>query len=444
MKISAIQSKFYYIKSPQKLTGKKKSEEITSDSVRLPSLYYPCTNFLGAANSGKLKTLFSYGLPCMYSGIEMIDPKRIQKLLRLNMFNAPAPEVLNRTSQYKNSLMGTEAKVYHILEIESKKKPEQTIQDIIKDIAPNYKKILRHQQSPIFQKIIAEGKNLPEGIRYKFIQFMQETKDKLADKPIHIPFSTSEFKYKLTKIKDDIEKLKNTKANKVMNKLYRESERLPDKTSQNYTEIQQDVIKFMRLILRTSVLKNNNALKDLFDDALCRINGEKLKIPFNRKSFIYDLAKLLEDLEDKNLKESLLTTAETLPTSRECVAAYITKFSKEPSDKIMYRILWPSMASVEHIFPKSCGGIDDMSNYGGACTRENSDRKSIDFVEQIRRKPETKINCQKYVNRLIELAKKGVFAENNINTKYIEEFKNTIFEESQGQIDLDISSLYKI
>ena len=229
-----------------------------------------------------------------------------------------------------------------------------------------------------------------------------------------------------------------------MNKLYRESERLPDKTSQNYTEIQQDVIKFMRLILRTSVLKNNNALKDLFDDALCRINGEKLKIPFNRKSFIYDLAKLLEDLEDKNLKESLLTTAETLPTSRECVAAYITKFSKEPSDKIMYRILWPSMASVEHIFPKSCGGIDDMSNYGGACTRENSDRKSIDFVEQIRRKPETKINCQKYVNRLIELAKKGVFAENNINTKYIEEFKNTIFEESQGQIDLDISSLYKI
>jgi hypothetical protein len=118
------------------------------------------------------------------------------------------------------------------------------------------------------------------------------------------------------------------------------------------------------------------------------------------------------------------------------------KYVHEPSEKIIYRLLWPSMASVEHVYPRSCGGIDDISNFGGACTRENSDRKSLDFIEQIKLKPDTKYNCQKYVDRLIVLAKEGVFDELNIDIKYIEEFKNTIYEESQGLICLDISKLY--
>ena len=155
------------------------------------------------------------------------------------------------------------------------------------------------------------------------------------------------------------------------------------------------------------------------------------------------MAKLLEFLPDKKLKKKMLETAEKLPTSRENVSAYVMKYVNESSEKIIYRLLWPSMASIEHIYPRSCGGVDDISNFGGACTRENSDRKSLDFIEQIKLKPETKYNCQKYVNKLIELAKNGVFDELNIDIKYIEEFKNTIYEESQGQICLDISKLYE-
>ena len=73
------------------------------------------------------------------------------------------------------------------------------------------------------------------------------------------------------------------------------------------------------------------------------------------------------------LKQRMIGIAESLPTSRTSTAAYIMKFAKEPSDKIIYRILWPSFATVEHIFPRACGGIDDMSNYGGACVLANSD-----------------------------------------------------------------------
>ena len=120
------------------------------------------------------------------------------------------------------------------------------------------------------------------------------------------------------------------------------------------------------------------------------------------------------------------------------------KLEKEPSDKIIYRILWPSFASVEHIYPKSCGGIDDMSNFAGACTRENSERGNIDFTEQLKRRPMTPIYCQKYVDRLIELVKEGIFAKHGIDTSYIEEFKHTIFEESKGKINVDISELYEL
>ena len=48
---------------------------------------------------------------------------------------------------------------------------------------------------------------------------MQETNNKLNERPVIIPFSSYEFKYRLGKIKEDILKTNNTKAKKVMNKL---------------------------------------------------------------------------------------------------------------------------------------------------------------------------------------------------------------------------------
>lgn len=443
MKISAIQQKLYYLKSSPKRIAKTGNELSYEKRLCLPSVYYPCSTILGIANAGKLKQLFSYGLPCMYSGIEMIDPKKVQKFLKNKSFEAKLPEVLSKIKDYENSLQGVEAEVYEVLKERANITPEFTVQETFRDISPYYQSTLRKKQAPVFQKLIALGKELPEGYRYNFIQLMHETRDKLADKPVIVPFSTFEFRYKLKKIKEDVTKIKSVKANRVMIKLQTEAEKLPEETSNRTNAKQKEIIHFLETIIKTSVLKNNKSLQELINNAKARLNDEKVLIPFSRKSFIYDLSKLLENLPDKQLKSQMLGLVEYLPTSRESVPAYILKFASEPSEKIVYRLLWPSLASIEHIFPRSNGGIDDISNFGGACTRENSDRKSIDFVEQIKRKPETSINCQKYIDKLIDLAKAGVFEENNIDIKYIEEFKNTVFEESQGQILLDISRLYE-
>ena len=443
MKKSAIQQKLYFLKTAPRRIAKKGNEVHREEQFTLPAIYYPCSTILGIANAGKLKLLFAYNLPCMYSGIEMIDPKKVQKLLKNRVFEGEIADVLVRIKIFEKSIQDTELIVYEILKEQAKINPEKTISETFKEIAPYYQGFLRKDQAPILYDLIVLAKCLPENYRKSFVQLIKEARDKLAEKPIVNPFSANEFKYKLKKIKDDVSKNKSLKAKKVMTKLIMEADKLPEETT-NFTRLNQlKTIRFLKIILGTSILRDNESLKSLLENAEKRLNGEKVVTPFSRKAFIYDLAKIIEYLPDKKLKKKMLETAEKLPTSRENVSAYVMKYVSEPSEKIIYRLLWPSMASIEHIYPRSCGGVDDISNFGGACTRENSDRKSLDFIEQIKLKPNTKYNCQKYVDRLIELVKDGVFDELNVDIKYIEEFKNTIYEESQGLICLDISKLYE-
>ena len=82
-----------------------------------------------------------------------------------------------------------------------------------------------------------------------------------------------------------------------------------------------------------------------------------------------------------------------------------------------------------------------MQNFGGACARENSERQNIDFTAQMKRRPQTRMNCQRYVNKLIELFKAGIFQKHNISPNYIEQFKKAIQNNSKGSIVLDTSKL---
>ncbi len=196
-------------------------------------------------------------------------------------------------------------------------------------------------------------------------------------------------------------------------------------------------------VLRKSVLRNNAELKELIGTSKARLTNKEIIAPFSRKSYIYDLGRIIDNLPDHTMHEKIMHEAFKLPTSNEDFSAYIVKISGESSDKIASRILWPYLASVEHIFPKSKGGEDAMANFAGATTRENSIRKSIDFTEQMKLRPNTPYYCQKYVNKLIDLYHEGVFEKNRINPKYIEEFKDTIYKVSKGQIELDISRFYE-
>lgn len=443
MKIPAIRQRFYYLSPPQKKCSATGNTPTEQTRLELPSVYYPCSTIFGIANSAKLKTLFSYGLPSIYSGDTMIDPRKVSKMLKNGVFEGPIAEVMKRIEQFEESLSETELNVYRILKEEAKIQPNKTVSEVLKYLAPDYQEILTAQQNMVFHQLGIAAQELPEEYRYKFVQLMQETKDKQANRPVEVRFSRPEFKYRLEKIQEDVSKMNNLKANKVMIKLIEVAEKLTKEDDSITDDEKLKTVEFMEKILKTSVLKNNQQLKYIFDNAKSRLKHEKILIPFARKTFIYDLNKVLEGLPNEELAERMLGIAESLPTSRYNTPAYIMKFQHEPSEKIIYRLLWPFMASVEHLYPRACGGIDEMSNFAGACTRENSDRGSIPFTEQLKRVPKTPIYCQKYVDRLIELYKQGIFEKHYIDKKYIEEFKNTILEESEGKVVLDISRLYE-
>jgi hypothetical protein len=434
----------------QSLALKKKSKGNnsvqTNSAQRINSLYFMPSYqiaFTSIQNSSKLRTLFKYNLPCIYSGVPMIDPKQVSKLLKSGAFEKGAKDVAEILLRYKECYSGMEERVVGIISARSKIHPNDSLKQLLGEIEPIYRRDLRKKQSGIFRNIQEYFKQLPEEYQEKFSLLMTETDKRLNERPVLIPFSSYEFKYKLAKIKDNIANENDIKSKKVMNKLMKESKRLANVTNITTQNNQIRVMGMLDWILRKSVLKNNPALKELIGTSKARLTNKEIIAPFSRKSYIYDLGRIIDTLPDKQMHEKIMNEAFKLPTSNEDFSAYMVKISGESSDKIASRILWPYLASVEHIFPRSEGGADVMANFAGATTRENSIRKSIDFTEQIKRRPNTPYYCQKYVNRLIELYREGVFEKNKISPKYIEEFKDTIYNVSKGQIDLDISKFYE-
>lgn len=423
----------------EKSSVERKKYSQVNDLSGMPYIYP--VSFTSIQNSSKLRILFGYDLPCMYTGITMIDPKQLTRMLKNRVFFKPGAEVVEVLNKYKDSIIGIEAKVLGVLNERAKIHPDKNIQELLKEVEPIYRRRLRKKQAPIFRELVEASHELPIKEQEMFKKLMIETDKKLNEKPIIIPFSSYEFKYKLSKIKDDILKGENVKAKKVMNKLMKESKRFSNTTNANTIENQKKVLSFLEIILKKSVLKDNEQLKNLINISKSRLFREEIIVPFSRKSFIYDLAKIIAEVPDKELQEKFINIAQKLPTSQQSTSAYIMKVVTESPDKIGHRLLWPSLASVEHILPRSCGGADNMANFGGATTRANSNRKSIDFVSQLKLHPEAKVNCQKYVDKLIELYHKGIFARHNISPRYIIDFKNTVYKQSKHQLDLDISKL---
>ena len=397
--------------------------------------------FTGIPNAGPVKKLFKYNLPNMYRDIVTIDPRHANKLVRSGAFNKPSILSMAVLKTFEDNICDVEKRVYRVLLAQSKANPKKDIQEILDSLAPKYEKRLRKKQEPIFEDLDEMSKSLSPEYKELYDTLMCQTRKKLANEPIVLPFSKEDFMYKLHKIKGDIGNIKNPKAVKVVDKLLLEAEKIPEINSAENEPIQHSQMEFLRKILGTSVLQNYVPLKELFSSVSARIDKKEMIVPFSRKTFIYDLKKILETYPDGELKERMMEKAKSLPTSRNSIAAYIVKFHKEPSDKIAFRLLSPTYASIEHIEPRANGGPNELENFGIATVRDNSDRGNIDFTEQIKKMRGTKRNSQKLINRLIELYKNGIFDKCGVPFSYITGLIKKIDEQSKGQIKLNTRKL---
>ena len=127
MKIQAIQQ-FYNYNNYHSQKNNIESKLLSQSSTK-PMLsnhyYYPVNISFGLENAKKLKRLFSYGLPCMYTGVEMIDPKKIKELLKNKTFNCSTHAVLNAIKSFERSIVGLEKEVLELIKIQAKHDPDK-------------------------------------------------------------------------------------------------------------------------------------------------------------------------------------------------------------------------------------------------------------------------------------------------------------------------------
>lgn len=444
MRIPALQQGCYC--QYHRIDNKKTlfDEHLTCKELGLQNcFYYPTNITFGLENAKGLRKLFSYGLPCIYTGVEMIDPQKIFTLLKKDLNKITVLDICNRIEPMVNSLMPKEKEVYFIIKDAAEKEPEKFFKELLGALRSQYEHELVKKQYPIFKTLMSYSYSLPDNLQPQFLKLMEDTEKKIKRTPVGTRFSVTEFRYKLKKIKDDIGKLHDKKKLGIINHFLKLSENFEQKTNLKNINNQRKVLTNMDTILKRSILRNNSDLQELFETSNLKFNEQEILVPFSRKTFIYDLSQIIKNLDNSELKEIFMKIAEKLPTSKNSTAAYIAKLSNETTERAISHLLWPSMASVEHLLPRSCNGQNVMANYAGACASENSERQSIPFMEQLKRRPDTSKYCQKYVDRLVKYAKKGVFEKEGIDIKYIEDFKNTIAELSKGSIILDTSNLYK-
>lgn len=306
---------------------------------------------------------------------------------------------------------------------------------------------------------------MPEDLRQEFDAFMEYTQKKLSNMPVVVDFSAKEFQYKLHRAAEGINRRGIFAEQSTIRKLIRLSgnfsvlseeetyekavakNKIKSKNKsrfiQKYRQKQAEVLRQMDRVLMTSPLYDDKELNDLFVQTRFRIYKIPQIYTFNRKSFIHDLKKILNKLDDIKLQHRMIQTALKLPTSKENMSAFIVKAADYSSEKIGYELIYGSMGSIEHLTPAKRGGEDVLANYALASVDSNGERGHKSFEEQLKKHPETYENSQKYIDRMIELYNDGTFSKVGLHRGYIQSFASKLHKMSPEEkpLVLDLSKL---
>ena len=418
-----------------------------------------------AKNAETLRELMAYKIPDMYSGKTLLNPKDMENLISSHVFSGPISEVVKALEPYKKCLHKVENSVFSIIKSASKTRPQATMAEIIEDIAPIHHTRLRHIQTPIFNQLHTLSKEMPEEQRKEFKALMDITDKKLNNEPILQPFSAKEFNYKLKRIAEEIESGNNQEKISTMHTIQSIAAKMPEKTQEDILMAKQipskvlrnkkvknqqslirqrgELLKQIESLYLNSPLNDNFEFSRLLDQTRGKIFNIPVKTAFNRKSFIYELKKITDNLSDTKLARKIIKTATALPTSHEDLSAFIVKASDYSSSKIGYNLIAASEGSIEHLVPYNKDGHDLISNYGLASKYYNSDRADIPLTQYLRLHPEAYKNTQKQVNRLIELYKDGTFDKIGLSKWYIINFVQQMYKLSppEKRMVLDLHNL---
>ena len=480
MKVQGINNYTYW--NQHALANKRENKAGMPVSAFQGEKLYPLSTvsmpvFCGITHGGdKLKKLVRYGIPDMYTGQLLLDAKTLEYLQYKNIFDKPLKELLVYLKPHEDTLIATGKEFYEIVKKTAKTKSDITLSDVIKSNRENYENELVLIQRKIFSKLIYKGVNLPDELFKDLAVLTNINMQRLLKDKVVLPFSETEFNYKLKRIYETVKNRHNSEEIAAMKEIQKMSAKLFKSTSQDkffmHISLEQKkkkpgivkatLRKKLEHQMRPDVLKRNSEnlgkicqyfensalrgdkeLEKLFTDTNSKIHGYPFYAKFERKSFLYELKKITKQLKDRNFAHELMNIAIELPTSYESLSAFIVKYSNDMNGKIGYYMMKDSLVSVDHLVPKKSGGHNSLKNFGLTSAGVNREKSNIPFAEFVKKHPETYENCQKYVDRLIELCNAGIFDKLQIPRSYIKDFADIIYKISpkDKRLVLDISKL---
>lgn len=407
-------------------------------------------SFTGAPNSAVLKRLLAYDIPDMYSDIILLDPQVLERFMRTRLFSKSIRSIYKAMQPYEKCLFPVEKQVFKIIKRTARYTPNARLDELIHKLIPQHNKKLLEIQKPIFDRLTELSKGMPDDLRLEYDKLLSITNLKLSNEPVLVPFSLKEFKYKLGRIKERIDKTNNSKEKYEIKKIVNMVEKVPLYSKANRTRKDFPHHKYDRRLkamlwdisdyIAKSSLYKNKELKDLIESSKSRLYKVPVNIRFNRKSFIYDLQTITDKLQDRKLANMMVQTAVKLPTSKENLSAFIMKSAERSSEQIGFDLISGSVGTAEHLVPSKNNGQDSILNYGLASAYMNSERAHRDFKLQLKRYPEIRIYIQRQVDRLIELANSGVFSKIGLSKLYIKTYVNKLYKLSSKETPLIIDT----
>lgn len=217
----------------------------------------------------------------------------------------------------------------------------------------------------------------------------------------------------------------------------------------NEYRILSDISKYGKRYLKEDEYAR---LSKLIDETVKIINEQNENYIFRRRKFIDKITKISNSISNEKHANKLIEIAEQIPQANENLDAFVIKYSqKNPKNNterkphnIAMALLRPSVGSLEHIVPRhpsdgSPGGTNKFSNYIYACCELNSLRKNMPLAEWVEKNPDVPQNMQKYIDAVIEKINKKQAMQNC--RVYPLLVAKTLYKESNGKINLDVSKL---
>lgn len=396
-----------------------------------------------AENAEALRKLMNYTIPDLYSGKIVITPAKFEELLNKQIFAKKIKNIIKELKPYIESLHDIEFKVFEELKNFAELNPHKSLSEAMQLLAEEHNKKLLEQQVPVFNNLNKISQKMPEEELEKYQKLMDITVKKLNSEAVLLPFSAKEFTYKLQRIFDENKAKNNQNENLIMKMMLKYAKNMPEKTEeelaplndikskakknkhalmiQSVTRRRAQNLKEIEKLFIESSLKNNSDLERLIAVTRAKIYKIPTNIPFNRKSFIYELQKITDSLKDQKLAHQIIKIARELPTSHESVSAFIVKFAHNSSEKIGYNLLCGSVGTIEHLEPYRYkkGANDTLGNYAITSAYMNSKRGDTNFALFLSKNPHIYEFAQKHVDRLIELHNNGTFRKVGLSKWYI-------------------------